>query len=230
VKSRAVNRRASKGPRAPRHAFERARLMSPKSETPRTALQKVLDFVERVGNRVPHPAVLFFLLIAAVVVLSHVLQLAGVGASYQRINLETHKPQEVTTTVRCLLAPDGLRFIVTSVVPNFINFGPVGIFMVAMIGVGLAEQSGLIRALIRKIVNVAPRGALTAIIVTLGVLSSIASDAGYLVLIPLGGGGLPQHGETSAGRAGGGLRRGRGRVRRQSPRQADRRHPRRNDQ
>src|SRR5262249_8772016 len=66
------------------------------------------------------------------------------------------------------------------------NFGPVGIIMVAMIGIGLAEQSGLIGALIRKIVLVAPRSAMTAIVVTLGVLSSIASDAGYLVLIPLG--------------------------------------------
>src|SRR5262249_39696208 len=69
---------------------------------------------------------------------------------------------------------------------NFSNFGPVGMIMVAMIGVGLAEQSGLIQALIRKIVLVAPRSALTAIIVTLGVVSSVAADAGYLVLIPLG--------------------------------------------
>ena len=71
-------------------------------------------------------------------------------------------------------------------VPNFVNFGPVGIILVAMIGVGLAERSGLITALLRKIVLVAPPAAMTAIIVTLGVMSSIASDAGYLVLIPLG--------------------------------------------
>jgi aminobenzoyl-glutamate transport protein len=160
--------------------------MSPTSEAPRTALQRLLDLIERVGNRVPHPVVLFFVLIAAAVVLSHVLQLTGASVSYQRINLETHKPEEVTTTARSLFAPDGIRFIVTSVVPNFINFGPVGMILVAMIGVGLAEQSGLIRALIRKIVVVAPRGAMTAIIVGLGVLSSIAADAGYLVLIPLG--------------------------------------------
>jgi aminobenzoyl-glutamate transport protein len=149
-------------------------------------MQKLLDLIERVGNKVPHPVVLFFLLMAAVVLLSHVLHLAGTSVSYQRINPETHHADEVTTTVESLLAPDGVRFIFTSVVPNFINFGPVGIILVAMIGVGLAEQAGLIQALIRKIVIVAPRGAITAIIVTLGVLSSIASDAGYLVLIPLG--------------------------------------------
>jgi aminobenzoyl-glutamate transport protein len=160
--------------------------MTQANEPPKTILQKLLDVVERVGNKVPHPAVLFFLLIGLVVLLSHGLHLLGISVSYQQINTETHKPEEVTTAIRSLLAPEGVRFIFTSVVPSFINFGPVGIILVAMIGIGLAEQAGLIQALIRKIVLVAPRHAMTAIIVTLGVLSSIASDAGYLVLIPLG--------------------------------------------
>jgi aminobenzoyl-glutamate transport protein len=160
--------------------------MSGTSEARKTGLQKLLDVVERVGNKAPHPAVLFFGLIGLVFLLSHGLYLLGTSVSYQQINSQTHKPEEVTTAVKSLLAADGVRFIFTSVVPNFINFGPVGIIMVAMIGVGLAERAGLIQALIRKIVIIAPRQALTAIIVTLGVLSSIASDAGYLVLIPLG--------------------------------------------
>jgi aminobenzoyl-glutamate transport protein len=146
----------------------------------------MLDVIERVGNKVPHPAVLFFLLIAVVVALSHLFHLLGTSVSHQQINPQTHKAEEVTTTVQSLLSAGGIRFMFTSVVPNFINFGPVGIIMVAMIGVGLAEQAGLFQALIRKIVLVAPRQAMTAIIVTLAVLSSIASDAGYLVLIPLG--------------------------------------------
>lgn len=160
--------------------------MSPTSETRKSGLQKLLDVVERMGNKVPHPAVLFFLLIAVVVVLSHVLYLIGTSVSYQRINPQMHETEFVTTNVNSLLSADGIRFIFTSVVPNFINFGPVGIILVAMIGVGLAERSGLIQALIRKIVAIAPGSAITAIIVTLGLLSSIASDAGYLVLIPLG--------------------------------------------
>ena len=81
---------------------------------------------------------------------------------------------------------EGLRFIITSVVRNFLGFGPVGIILVAMVGVGLAEEAGLVNAMIRKIVIVAPRRAITFIIVAMGVLSSVASDAGYLVLIPLG--------------------------------------------
>ncbi len=155
-------------------------------QPPKTALQKLLNMVERAGNKVPHPAVLFFLLMVLVIVLSVVLQWRGVSVSYERINSQTHEVETATTGVRSLLSADGVRFIFTSVVPNFINFGPVGIILVAMIGVGLAERSGLIGALIRKIVIIAPRRLMTAIIVTLGVLSSIASDAGYLVLIPLG--------------------------------------------
>lgn len=160
--------------------------MNRMSQAQNTVLQKLLGAVERLGNKVPHPAVLFFLLIGVVVLLSHALHLLGVSVSYQRINPQTHVAEEVTTSVASLLTAEGIRFIFTSVVPSFINFGPVGIIMVAMIGVGLAERAGLIRALIRKLVLVAPRSAMTAIIVTLGVLSSIASDAGYLVLIPLG--------------------------------------------
>jgi aminobenzoyl-glutamate transport protein len=160
--------------------------MSRTSEPPKTVLQRLLDLIERVGNKAPHPAVLFFLLIVVVVLLSHVFYLLGASVSYQRINPQTHEAEATTTTANSLLTADGVRFIFTSVVPNFINFGPVGMLMVAMIGVGLAEQAGLIQALIRKIVIVAPPKAMTAIIVTLGVLSSIASDAGYLVLIPLG--------------------------------------------
>ncbi len=153
----------------------------------KTFLQKLLDGVEVVGNRVPHPAVIFLIMSAIVIVLSHVFHLLGTSVSYQVIDPVTHKAEYTTTTVNSLLTADGIRFIITSVVRNFLGFGPVGIILVAMVGVGLAEEAGLIQALIRKIVIVAPPKAITFIIVAMGVLSSIASDAGYLVLIPLGG-------------------------------------------
>jgi aminobenzoyl-glutamate transport protein len=149
-------------------------------------MKKLLDFIERAGNKVPHPAVLFLILMIIVIVLSQFLQWLGVGVTYQRVNPTTYEIESATTAVRSLLSADGIRMIFTSVVANFVNFGPVGIIIVAMIGVGLAERSGLIGALIRKIVIVAPKRTITAIVVTLGVVSSIASDAGYLVLIPLG--------------------------------------------
>jgi aminobenzoyl-glutamate transport protein len=179
----------------------------------RSFTQRLLDGIEKAGNKVPHPAVIFLLLIVLVVVLSAILSAFGVHATYEtaspapvagsvtypqgtseptvtyppgaELHPEVHVTTE-TTHVKSLLTADGIRFIFTSAVDNFTSFGVVGVILVAMVGVGLAEEAGLIGALIRKLVAVSPPATLTFIIVLLGVLSSIASDAGYLVLIPLG--------------------------------------------
>jgi aminobenzoyl-glutamate transport protein len=92
-----------------------------------------------------------------------------------------------TIGVRSLLTADGLRFIYESVIPSFMGFTGLGLIIVAMIGVGVAEQAGLVNGLIRKLVIVSPRWALCYILVFVGIISSIAADAGYLVLIPLAG-------------------------------------------
>ncbi|HQG16776.1 MAG TPA: AbgT family transporter [Ornithinibacter sp.] len=172
-----------------------------------------LGWVERVGNKVPHPAMIFLGLIAIVIVLSAVMSAMGVsattevvkpadtsitetyddaGSSYPSIERGEDDPtpeyEVVTETieVRSLLSADGIRHMFTTVVQNFNDFGVVAVILVAMIGVGVAEEAGLIAALIRKMVQVAPASAITFIIVLLGGISSVASDAGYLVLIPLG--------------------------------------------
>jgi aminobenzoyl-glutamate transport protein len=183
----------------------------------RGPVQKFLDGIERVGNRVPHPAIIFAGLCVFVILLSAVLGLFNVSVTYDvaeatgsaavsqeltdQIEGGTQSPDAVvaqpdtakedidihqeTTEIKSLLSIDGLRFLFTSVVDNFAGFSVVAVILVAMLGVGVAEESGLMGALIRKLVKVAPRGALTSIIVFVGVLSSIASDAGYLILIPL---------------------------------------------
>ncbi|HVG95413.1 MAG TPA: AbgT family transporter, partial [Chloroflexota bacterium] len=152
----------------------------------RSFLQKALDGIEKVGNMVPNPVVIFFILAGAVIVLSQILYWLGVSVSYEVINPVTDQVEQVTTPVKGLLTADGIRFIFTSPVRNFLNFNAVGVILVAMVGVGVAEEAGLISALIRQIVLVAPRRAMTFILVFAGVLSSVASDAGYIVLIPLG--------------------------------------------
>ena len=152
----------------------------------KTGLEKILDTVERVGNKVPHPAVIFVLLIVAVIILSHLFYMMGASATYDSINPDTHQPEQVTTKVQSLLTSEGIRFMYADVVRNFMSFNAVGVIIVAMLGVGVAEASGLIKALIRKLVRVAPAKALTYILVLVGILSSVAADAGYLVLIPLG--------------------------------------------
>ncbi|NES66697.1 MAG: AbgT family transporter, partial [Okeania sp. SIO2D1] len=84
-----------------------------------------------------------------------------------------------------LFTPEGIRRIITEAVSNFVNFPPLGTVLVAMLGVGVAESTGLISALLRQVVLVAPAKFITPAIIFCGVMSNLASDAGYVVLTPL---------------------------------------------
>jgi aminobenzoyl-glutamate transport protein len=148
-------------------------------------LERMLDLIERVGNKVPHPVVIFLLLIGLVILLSHLFYLMGASVTYQTVNPQTNELEHLTTSVRSLLTADGIRFMYSGVVQNFMNFTAVGVIIVAMLGVGVAESAGLVEALIRKLADIAPPKALTYILVFIGIISSIAADAGYLVLVPL---------------------------------------------
>ena len=161
--------------------------MSQPIAAPKSAMQKFLDVVEKVGNKVPHPAVIFLILIAIVVVLSQILHMLGTSISFQVLNPETHKLETATTPAKSLLTADGIRFMYERLIPNFMSFTAVGLMIVAMVGAGVAEEAGLVKALIRKLVLVSPPHALTYIMAFVGIMSSIAADAGYLVLIPLAG-------------------------------------------
>ncbi len=151
----------------------------------RTMMQALLDAVERVGNRVPHPVMIFVYLIGFIVVLSTLLSLLGAEVTYQAYNPAAGDIEPASTAARSLLTIEGIRFMYTGVVSNFLGFNAVGVIIIAMVGVGVAEESGLVKALIRKLVIVAPPKALTMILVFVGIVSSVAADAGYLVLIPL---------------------------------------------
>ena len=153
----------------------------------KTVMQRFLDGIERVGNMVPHPVIIFLILIAIVIVLSAMLGVFGATVSYERINPVTNEIEIATTGIRSLLNADGIRFMYESLVPNFMGFTAVGLMIAAMIGAGVAEASGLVTALIRKLVAVSPGWALSYILAFVGILSSVAADAGYLVLLPLAG-------------------------------------------
>ncbi len=161
--------------------------MATAGAAPKTTMQRFLDGVEKVGNMVPHPVVIFLILIAIVIALSAVLGAVGAAVTFERINAETGEIEQASTAIRSLLNADGIRFMYASLVPNFMAFTAVGLMIAAMIGAGVAEESGLVTALIHKLVAVSPRWALTYILALIGILASIAADAGYLVLIPLAG-------------------------------------------
>src|SRR5215510_12351842 len=82
----------------------------------KTGLERFVDTVERVGNRVPHQVVIFVLLIGLVILLSHILYLMGANATYQTVNPDTDAVEEVTTSVRSLLTKDGIRFMYEGVI------------------------------------------------------------------------------------------------------------------
>jgi aminobenzoyl-glutamate transport protein len=158
-----------------------------RAAAPKTTMQRFLDVVEKVGNMVPHPVVIFLILIGIVIAISALLGLGGTAVSFQRINPDTHEIETATTAIRSLLTADGIRFMYASLIPNFMSFTAVGLMIGAMIGAGVAEESGMVGALIRKLVVVSPAWALTYILAFVGITASIAADAGYLVLIPLAG-------------------------------------------
>lgn len=175
---------------------------------------RILDGIERVGNKVPHPVLMFLYLIIFVIVLSQILAWFDVGVtefiaepvpfeveeSYYEDTTQTQLEVDPASrayedpdfqiverriTIESMLTIEGIRFLFTTFVTNFQNFGVVGVTFIAMMGAGAAEGAGLMGALIRKLVASAPRAMITFLIILVGALSSVASDAGYLILIPL---------------------------------------------
>jgi aminobenzoyl-glutamate transport protein len=140
-------------------------------------VDRFLTAIERLGNALPHPATLFALLAAFVLVLSWVFSLLDVSVPHPGTG-ETIRPVN-------LISSDGLHRILTQTIHNFTDFAPLGTVLVAMLGIGVAEGSGLIGAFLRLLVLSAPPRLLTFVIVMAGILSNTASEVGYVLLIPL---------------------------------------------
>ena len=153
-------------------------------------LQKVslydrwLNGIERAGNKLPHPVALFAMLALLIVAISAICAAMGVSATGELIS---DRELKVTTVEAVsLLTKDGLTYMFTKAVSNFTSYAPLGMVLVAMLGVGVAEQSGMINSLLKQTVKVTPKALITPVVVFLGIMSNIASDSGYVILIPLG--------------------------------------------
>ena len=137
-----------------------------------------LDRVERAGNALPHPATLFVLLSACVALLSWLCAAFGVQV--------THPLTGDAVPVVNLLSGAGLRRLALGVVPNFMGFAPLGPVLVSLLGLSVAERSGLLGAVVRGIVAATPARVLTLVIVFCGAISHTVGDVGYVLLVPLG--------------------------------------------
>lgn len=171
--------------------------MKKSEKTKKPLIQRILDKVEIVGNKLPHPVTLFVILMGIVLLLSWVFGGVSVEHPGKASGMIGPDGQPVDTiTVFNLLSKEGFQMIMTRMVSSFALFPPLGLVLVVMFGIGVAEYTGLISVGLRSFVSKTPRSVITLSIVVAGMLSTVAADAGYVVLIPMGGAifyGLGRH-------------------------------------
>jgi aminobenzoyl-glutamate transport protein len=144
----------------------------------RNLMARYLDLLEKIGNKMPHPFIMFAWLALILIVLSAVLSAAGVHA----IHPQTGEMVEVFNFV----SGAGIQMIFSTLISNFTGFAPLGMVLTIMLSIGIADHTGLMSTVLRSIVLSVPKKAITPTLVFAAVLSSVAADAGYVVLIPLG--------------------------------------------
>ena len=138
-----------------------------------------LHFIERTGNALPHPAILFGLFALGTLVLSAIGGLLG----WSGLHPATGEQIDAVN----LMSRDGLHRIILEMVTNYTSFAPLGVVMVSLLGIGVAETSGLIKSAINAMLVKAPPKSITVMVIFAGVVSSMAADMGYVLIIPLSG-------------------------------------------
>lgn len=146
--------------------------------------ESILGFIEKFGNKLPNPTMLFVYLSVITILLSFALERLGVGVSYQAI--KDGQISQLSANVVNLLSADSIRTFVSSMLKNFTGFYPLGVVFAIILGIGVADKAGLLSALVKKIALKSSKKWVTPIVVFLGIMSNVASSVGYVVLIPLG--------------------------------------------
>lgn len=151
--------------------------MTKKKKNSGSMIDRFLGLVENVGNKLPHPTTLFALFSAAIVILSWIVSQFDLQVVHPGTG-ETIKPVS-------LLSIEGIHQIILNLITNFTSFAPLGTVLVSLLGIAVAEHSGLIGTVLRFLVLKAPKNLLTFVIVFSGILSNTASEIGYVLLVPL---------------------------------------------
>ena len=151
----------------------------------RSWILRFLDKIEVAGNKLPTPLTIFFYLAVAVVIVSGIGSALGWSAAGEMYNSGSGTVEEATVSIVSLFSVKGLQYMLTSAVTNFTSYAPLGFTIVIMLGIGVAESSGYLNGLIRKVVKVTPAALVTPMVVFIGVMTNVAENAGYVVFIPL---------------------------------------------
>lgn len=146
---------------------------------PRGPVAKALDGLEWLGNKLPDPAVLFIVGMVVTWVLSWALS----SVEFTEVNPRDNQP----IVIQNLLAPSRLAAFLSGMVNEFTSFHPLGVVLVAMLGVGVAEHSGFINVCLKNMLRVTPDMLLTPMLILVAIVSHTAADAGYVLVIPIGG-------------------------------------------
>ncbi|MEK9198096.1 AbgT family transporter [Ureibacillus sp. 179-F W5.1 NHS] len=141
------------------------------------AFNKFLNTVEKIGNKLPHPFMLFFYLTLILVAISFILGVMNASV--------IHPNTGETVAVNNLLSKEGVRYILGNTLTNFTGFAPLGLVLTMMLGIGLSERVGLFSALMTKAIIKTPKRIVTFMVVFIGILGNIASDAAFVVIPPL---------------------------------------------
>lgn len=155
------------------------------AEARKPILSRALDAVEKLGNKLPDPAVLFVIGLVATWVASKLFA----GVVFSEIDPRTIRPENPGGSpirVQDLLTGSALAGFLSGLVKTYTDFHPLGVVLVALIGVGVAEHAGFIHACLRALLQVTPRSLLTPMLILIGLLSHTAADAGYVLVIPMG--------------------------------------------
>src|SRR5690554_3416440 len=162
--------------------------MNKKETKKKDFFKRILDKIEVIGNKLPQPVTLFAILMVISLLLSWIFGGVTVDHPGKEAGIIGTDGQPVDTIqVINLLSREGFQMIFTRMVSTFALFPPLGLVLVVMLGIGVAEYTGMISVGLRLFVSKVPSSIITFTIVVAGMLSSVAADAGYVVLIPLGG-------------------------------------------
>ncbi|MGP4075968.1 AbgT family transporter [Halobacillus sp. K22] len=151
--------------------------MSNNNEQTSKGMARFLNFIERVGNKLPEPFMLFVYLAGFTILFSWVVSLFGVTVE------EPGTGEEVA--IQSLVSGDGLEYILTSMLDNFTGFAPLGLVLAMMLGIGLADKVGLLETAIKSTILKAPKSLITYAVIFVGILGNLASDAAFVIVPPL---------------------------------------------
>ena len=165
---------------------------------------RALNAIETVGNRLPDPAILFLLLLVLTWIASAILA----PVEFAEVDPRSGEPLRIANQ----LTGTALATFLVQLVPTFTGFAPLGVVLVALLGVGVAEKTGFINAGLKLILGRTSPSLLTPMLILAAIVSHTAADAGYVLVIPLGGVIFYAAGAASARRHLGRLRGGLGRV------------------